>query len=212
MQSLNNKIESKDLYKAFELLNQKKLDEAEKLLVKGLNEAKAANDPLLTGLFYSAHGILYKLKKDFRKAWKFYEQAEKLIPDDPALKIISSRLLVDYFGQYDTAIRKMNKVIEKVGDDLTFLHSAYGIQGLSYLKKGNKKKALECLEKSIGDNFKGLQSAANLDFRLVEALMKKKTELKSCRSFIEKALAFAKQTKERQHERILKRLLDEFPA
>lgn len=212
MQSENATIQSKDLTQAFKLLNQKKLDEAEVVLTKGLNEAKAANDKILQGVFYSSFGILFKLKKNFRKAWKYYEQAEKIIPADPALKIISSRLLADYFGQHDTVIRKMQKVIDQAGNDLSFLHSAYSLQGFSYLKKGNKKKALECLKLSMGDHFKGMQTAANLDYRLVEALTKKKTDLKACRDFLEQALSFAKSTREVPHQKILGQLLKKFPA
>ena|SRR3989338_7812729 len=212
MQKINARIESKVIYKAFELMQKKKLDEAEGLLSKGLSEAKTARDLILTGLFYSAYGVLFKLKKEYRKAWKYYEQAEKLIPDDPALKIISARLLVDYFGQYDTAIRKMEKILPKIGSDMTFLHQAYTVLGLAWLKKGNKKKAVDCLAKSMGDNFKGLQSGANFDFRLVEEMMKKKSNPTACRTFLEKAIAFVKETREIQHERLIKRMLDLFPA
>ncbi|MBI2339685.1 MAG: hypothetical protein HYU99_04875 [Deltaproteobacteria bacterium] len=212
MQKMNERIQSKAIYKAFELMRQKKFDESEAVLTEGLKEAQTARDLVLTALFYSAYGVLFKLKKEYRKAWKYYEQAEKLIPDDPALKIISSRLLVDYFGQHDTVIRKMEKILPKLGNDMTFLHQAYTVLGLAYLKKGNKKKAGECLTKSAGNDFKGLQSGANFDFRLVEEMMKKKNNPAACRGFLEKALAFVKETKEIQHERILKRLLDLFPA
>ena len=133
MQKINERIQSKSIYKAFELMRGKKFDEAESLLSKGLSEAKAARDLVLTGLFYSAYGILFKLKKEYRKSWKYYEQAEKLIPDDPALKIISARLLVETFGQYDTAIRKMEKIVPKLGSDMTFLHQAYTVLALSLL-------------------------------------------------------------------------------
>jgi len=211
MQKMDSKIQSKELYKAFEWMRKKKLEEAEKCLQKGLEEAKAVKDLVLEGLYYSAYGVLYKIKKDFRQAWKYYERAEKLIPDDPALKIISSQLLIDYFGQYDTAIRKMEKVIKQVGKDVIFLHQAYTIQGLGYLKKGDKKKALEALKKSIGDDFKGLQTVANIDFRLMQEMAKKKTALDTCRLFLEKALAFAKGTKEKQNQKILEKMLEGFP-
>ncbi|MBI4410934.1 MAG: hypothetical protein HY541_00420, partial [Deltaproteobacteria bacterium] len=133
MQKINERLQSKTIYKAFELMRQKKFDGSEELLARGLKEAQTARDLVLTALFYSAYGVLFKLKKEYRKAWKYYEQAEKLIPDDPALKIISARLLVDTFGQYDTAIRKMEKIVPKIGSDMTFLHQAYTVLGLAWL-------------------------------------------------------------------------------
>lgn len=212
MQSMNAKIRSQDLLKAFSLMHNKKFDEAEKALSASLKAALGEKDGILAGLCYSAYGVLYKLKKEFRKAWKYYEQAEKFIPDDPALKLISARLLVDYFGQYDTVIRKMDKVVKMTGSDFVFLHQALTIQGTAYLKAGNKKKAVECLVKSMGVNFDGLQSAANLDFKLVNEFVKKRIEAKLCREFLEQAWKFAKKSRESAHEKFIKGLLSAFPA
>lgn len=207
----STKIQSLLLNKAFELLQKKKFGEAETLLAQGLQEAKENKNKILEGLFYSAHGIYHKLKKEFRKAWKYYEKAEKLIPDDPALKIITARLLIDSFGQHDLVIKKMEKIIPLVGRDPTFLHPIYTILGLAYLKKGNRQKAVECVLQSMGADFLGLQTAANLDFRLVEALLQKKAAVPECRIFLEKALLFSKQTKEVSFQKLISQMLALFP-
>lgn len=204
---MNSKIESKPLLKAFGLMHKKKLKEAETILAYGLKEAEVLHDELLMGLYNSAYGVLYKLKKEFRKAWKYYEQAERLIPDDPALKIISARLLVDYFGQYDTVIRKMDKLMAMANGDFVLLHQAHTIQGLAHLRSGNKKKAVASLEKAMGKNFEGLQTATNLDFKLVHEMIKKKVNLPLCRHYLESARKFAKKMRESAHEKLIARLL-----
>lgn len=212
MQSPDTKIGSKPLYQAFELIHRKKLPEAEALLTQGLKEAEAARDLTLIGLYYSAFGVLYKIKKDYRKAWKYYEKAEKNIPDDPALKIISARLLVDYFGQYDTVIRKMEKVLSQVKESFPLVHEVYNIQGLAYLKKGNKKQALECLKASRGDDFKGLQTAANFDFRLLQELVRKKIDLNYCHEYLKAAQNYVQGTREVPYQKMISRLLENFPT
>lgn len=208
---LDEPIKAKRLLLAFGLMNEKKYDQAEKALTEGLKEAETARDLVLQGLHYSAFGVLSKLKKDFRKAWKYYEQAEKLIPDDLALKIISARLLVEYFGQYDTVIRKMEKAAKMEGADFVFLHQILTTQGLAYLRAGNKKKAAECLKKAMGKNFDGIQSMVNLDLKLVGEMTAKKVDPPLCRAYLNGAATFAKKTKEGVHEKIIKRLLDLFP-
>ncbi len=210
MNPLDQKMKSQKLYQAFDLMNQKKLDEAHAILAEGLKEAEVVHDEMMQGLFNSAFGILYKIKKDFRKAWKYYEKAEKLIPADPTLKIISGNLLCDYFGQYDIVIRKMNEVIQMVGGDINFTHQAYSLMGRASLKKGKKDQAIQCLKDSMGDNFKGMVSAVNLNFKLVEVLIKKKIEPELCREFLNKAREFAGKNKDKAHEKLLKKMLELF--
>ena len=83
--------------------------------------------------------------------------------------------------------------------------------GLALLKKGDRHKALESLQESMEDNFEGLASASNVDMKLVEALLRKKVGLPECRVYIEKALEFAKSTKEEKYVDLFSRLLDAFP-
>lgn len=73
-------------YRAFELMRLKQLDDAEKLLSNCLSKVE---DDVSKALFHSSLGVLYKMKGEFKTAWRHYERAEKLIPNDPALKIIS---------------------------------------------------------------------------------------------------------------------------
>lgn len=207
-----NSQDSKNLAKCFSLMHRKKLDDAEKLISQGLKEAEYKRDLNLQGLYWSAFGVLHKLKKDFRKAWKCYDQAEKLIPDDPALKIISSRLLIDYFSQYDTVLKKMEKIEEGCKGNTAFLHQIHALMGLAWLKKGDRKKAAEFLKRSMEGGFKGLESSVNLDLKLLEELMKKKVEPMLCKAYLETALKFAQANKEKVFEKLFKLFLKNFPA
>lgn len=207
MQSLNNTLIEKNLNTAFERMKLKKYDEAKALLDKGIKEAEKKKDVVLMGVYCSAFGVLFKLKKEFRKSWKFYEQAEKCIPGDLSLKLISCRLLADYFGQYDTVIRKMEKVIETAPHDPILQHQASTLAGYAFFKKGDKKKGIEFFKKSMADGFKKLQTAANLDFKLVGELLRKKQEKELCRQYLETALKFAQSTKEKPYQQLIHQML-----
>lgn len=211
MHTMDQKISSKSLTRSFELMNLKRLDEAKQLLDEGMKEAKAANDKILTALFYSGYGVYHKLRKEYRKAWRAYEQAERLIPDDPSLKIISARLLVDFFGQYGTVVKKMERVIAMVGSNFPYLHQAYTLQGVAFFKNGNKKEAIACLKKSMAGNLSRLETLSNLDMNLIHEFLKKKTEMALCRQYLEAARDFARKTKEAHYEKFILRLLDLIP-
>lgn len=210
MQTLDSPIQSRNLRTAFNLIGQKKYEEAEAILEDGLKLAERGRDRILQGLFLSGLGILYKVQNEFQRAWKYYEKAEKLIPEDPALKIISARLLVEAFAQYDTAIRKLKKLETTMGHDMDFLHQIYVIMGWAFLKKSDKKKAVECFEKSMGDNFCGVTTSANLDFKLVEEFAKKKWEPELCLDFLKKARAFAIKKKEPKTAKLIQNLMQAF--
>ncbi len=209
MQSLKTPLAEKNLDSAFELMKTRKYDEAEALLEKGMKEAEQKKDIVLVGVYSSAFGVLLKLKKEFRKSWKFYEQAEKCIPDDLSLKLISCRLLADYFGQYDTVIRKMEKVIQLAKEDPILQHQANTLAGYASFKKGDKKRGIDFFRKSMADGFKGLQTAANLDFKLVGELVKKKQEKDLCRQYLEMALKWTQTTKEKPYQQLIRRMLDQ---
>lgn len=205
--SIDSPIHSQLLFQAFALIKAKKWDEAEKLLSEGLKDAELKKDLSLIGLFHSAFGIFYKLKKEFRKSWKHYEQAEKLFPEDLSLKLISSRLLVDFFGQYDTVLRKMDKVLASAELNFPMAHQAYTLKGLACLRKSDKKRASESLQLAMGKNFEGLQSGANFDWSLVSEMIKKKIEPNLCRDYLNAANQFVKKTKEKPYEELIQRLL-----
>jgi tetratricopeptide (TPR) repeat protein len=209
---MDEKIHSERLYKAFDLMSVKDFGGAEQELNAGLAEAEAQEDRILSALFYSTLGVLFKMKKEFAKAWKFYERAEKLLPEDPALKLISARLLIDVFGQFDTAIRRCQRVLEISRSDPPFLHQAQVTMGMAYLKKGERTKAVQCLVDAMEDDFGGLISAGNIDLKLLEALIRKKNGLPECKTYLEKALVFATNKKEEKYVDLLKRLIEAFPA
>lgn len=199
-------------YQAFEMMKAKKLDEAEKLLKTNLEKSK---DPTAQALFYSSLGVLYKIKGDFKGAWRHYEKAEKLIPNDPALKIIVARLLIEHYSQYDGAIKRAKKVLEIIPKNPVFAHQSYITMGLAYCKKSDKKRSIENLEKSWGNDFEGFVTCKNIDFHLVEMLLRKGWGVEICYRFINKALAFAKAHKEQifidSFEKMLKAFEHEYP-
>ncbi|MBI4126896.1 MAG: hypothetical protein HY465_05320, partial [Deltaproteobacteria bacterium] len=122
-------------YRAFELMKAKQYAETEKLLVNNLARTE---DETAIALYHSTLGVLFKLQGEYRTAWKHYERAEKLLPKDPALKIISARLLIDQFNEYDQAIKKAKKVLSLIPDNPVFAHQAHITMGLAYVKKGQK--------------------------------------------------------------------------
>lgn len=209
--TLDQKVENERLYKAFDFMAAKNLDAAESELNAGLGEAKGQKDPVLSALFYSTLGVLYKIRKDFQKAWKFYEQAEKLLPHDPALKLISARLLIDVFGQYEAATRRCQKVLELSKNDPPFYHQALVTQGMAFLKGGKVNEAVDCLVEAMDKDFEGLVTAANIDLRLVEALLKKKTAVPESFAYLAKALEFAQSTGEDKFVLLFQKLIESFP-
>lgn len=194
--------------RAFELMQSKQYEEAEKLLNKNMGRV---DDNVAVGLFHSALGVLYKLKGEVKTAWKHYQRAEKLIPDDPALKIIMARLLIDRFAEYDLAIKKVKKVENIVKDNPVFLHQVFVTMGLAYLGKGKKKQATELLNKSIINHFAGFVSTQNIDFSLVEDLLRQGHAIEESRNFLERAHAFAKTQNEFTWIELINRMLQAFP-
>jgi len=211
MISLDEKIQIPDLYKAFKLIRDKKFSEAESLLLKLETDYEKKGEEMIAGAMCSTLGLLYKAQKEYRKAWKIYDKAEKKIPDDPSLKIINARLLIEYFAQYDTVIKKMGKAEKLAGEDFSFLHVIYTLTGVAYLKKGNTKKAVDYLKKSMGNSFAGLGTSANFEFKLFEEMTKKKLEPKLCLSFLSEALSFAKKKREKNYAALIQIMIDKYP-
>lgn len=179
---------------SFSLMKSKQYEDAEKLLTNNLAKTE---DKVGSALYHSALGVLHKLKGDFKTAWRHYERAEKLLPEDPALKIIVARLLLEQFNEHGAAIRRANKVLKIIPNNPVFVHQAYITLGLAYCKKLQKTKAVESLEKAWGNDFEGFVTAKNIDFQLVEALLRKGWGVDVCYRFLNKALAFAKGRKEK---------------
>ena len=210
--SLNQPIYSPPLQKIVELIHLKKFKEAEEKLEKGVAESKKNKDPVLEACIYSIWGMLCRLKQENKTAWRYYEKAEKLLPENPSLKLISARLLSEVFNQYETAIKKCEKVLKLANKSRPLCHQAQSLLGWIYLKKGNSKKALKFLEEAMEDNFSRMISAQNIDFKLIEALLRKKIGFKECRNYLEKALQFAEKMKEPKEVEKIRQVLVHFPT
>jgi tetratricopeptide (TPR) repeat protein len=196
-------------HRAFELIATKQYGDAEKLLAS--NMARTDDDASIA-LYHSVMGVLFKVQGEYKIAWRHYQRAEKLLPDDPALKIISARLLISEFAEYRQAIKKAKKVLATIPGNPVFAHQAYTTMGLAFCGKGQRKKAVSMLETSWGEDFQGFVSAKNVDFELVEALVRRGWGLDSCRSFLAKAVDFATKTGEENYHSLFKRMLTAFDA
>lgn len=194
-------------YKAFGLMQTKQLDEAEKLLSNCLSKVE---DPVARGLFHSSLGVLFKMKGDFKTAWRHYERAEKLIPNDPALKIISARLLIDEFAEFDQAVKKAKKVLALIPNNPVFKHQAYITMGLAYAKKGDKKRSIEMVVKAMEGDFQGFITTKNIDFNLCEIVLKKGWAEKEAKDFLDKACEFAKIHEENDWVETIQKMLSAF--
>lgn len=194
-------------YRAFELIGAKQYADAEKLL--SINMART-EDKTAIALYHSVLGVLFKVQGEYKTAWRHYERAEKLMPDDPALKIISARLLIEQFAEYSQAIKRAKKAMDLSPGNPVFTHQGYTTMGLAYCKKGDRKKTLEMLNHSQINDFMDFISAKNIDFELVEAMLRRGWGEENCRAFIVKALEFAKKTKEDQYIRLFGKMLAAF--
>ncbi|MBN1283433.1 MAG: hypothetical protein JXA24_06660 [Proteobacteria bacterium] len=194
-------------YRAFELIAAKQYADAEKLLAGTMSRT---DDDAAVALYHSVMGVLFKVQGEFKTAWKHYERAEKLLPRDPALKIISARLLIEQFAEYDQAVRKAKKVLDLIPGNPVFAHQAYTTMGLAYLKKGDRRKAADMLGRSMGDGFKGFVSAKNIDLALVEGLMRRGAALEVCRRFLSEANEFAVASGEEEFVSLFSRLMEAF--
>ncbi|MBI1909295.1 MAG: hypothetical protein HYS22_03915 [Deltaproteobacteria bacterium] len=196
-----------EIYQAFGLIKEKRLAEAEELLRKEISET---SPPMETALLHSVLGFLYRVKGEAKAAWREYEQAERLMPGDPALKIISARFLIDEFAQYDTALKKAKEVLKLAKGSPSFEHQARTTMGLACLRKGDRKKAVTLFKEILQEGFEGMVSAENIDFHLVEAFMKRNLEKPLCHEFVKKGLALARAKNEAKMITFLEHLLEVF--
>jgi tetratricopeptide (TPR) repeat protein len=201
---------SQDIYQAFHKMKEKDYASAESLLQEGLKKAESGQKSADKALIYSSLGVLSKVKGDTKEAWRYYEKAEKLLPEDPSLKIIIAKFLIDCFAQYDTAIKKLKQVLKIAKGSGSFEHQAYATMAIAYLKKGEKRKATELFDLSMEDDFLGISSAENLNFEMIEAFLSRNCEVDRCRRFVERALAMARKRGEEKPVQFLTKLLDSF--
>jgi len=207
---MNREEVSRDIYDAFQKIKEKDYAAAETLLQDGLKKAEGGPDKTQAALFHSAMGVLFKLKGDYKAAWRYYEKAEKLMPEDPALKIIMAKLLIDQFAQYDTAVKKLKEVLKVAKGSGSFEHQAHATMAIAYLKKGDKKKAAEMMNKAMEEDFERITSAENLNFEVIETFLSRNFEVGRCQRYVEKALALARKRREEKPVQFLTKLLESF--
>lgn len=200
----------REIYDAFRKMKEKDYPAAEALLQDGLKKAESEQNQTQAALFYSAMGVLAKLKGDYKAAWRCYEKAEREMPEDPSLKIIMAKLLIDQFAQYDTALKKLKQVLKLAKGSGSFEHQAHATMAIAYLKKGDKKKASAMMERAMEEDFERVASAENLNFEVIEAFLARNFEVSHCQRYVEKALALARKRKEEKPVQFLTKLLDSF--
>jgi tetratricopeptide (TPR) repeat protein len=198
------------IYDAFRRMKAKDFGSAESLLREGLQKAESEQKSTEQALFHSTLGVLAKLKGEYKEAWRCYERAEKLLPDDPSLKLIMAKLLIDQFSQFDQAIRKMKQILKLAKGSASFEHQAHATMAIAFLKKGDRKKAVEMFELSVGRDFEGVSSAENLNFEVIEAFLARSFEVDRCKRYVLKALDLARKHAEDKPIQFLTKLLESF--
>lgn len=194
-----------EVISALQFAKEKNYAEAETLLQKGITDQ---TPPEEKAILYSTLGLVHKMQGKIEEAWQVYQRAEAQIPDDPLLKIIVARFLIQDHPQYDQAIVRTKQILKVAKDIPSFSHQAYALMGLAYLKKGNKRKASELLEKAMKGDFAGIASAENIDFQLVEAFLSRNCEVSQCRRYITAAINLARDRREYKLLALFQKLLD----
>ncbi|MBI2083739.1 MAG: hypothetical protein HYT76_09290 [Deltaproteobacteria bacterium] len=202
MENINPQI-----YEAFQKIKEKDFSAAEKILQEGLLRFEQVGDETQQALFHSTWGVLCKVKGEDKEAWRHYERAEKLLSDDPSLKIISAKFLIERFAQYDTALKKLKKVLEMTKGSPSFEHQTHAIMALAYLKKGERKKAKTSLEASMTGDFQLMVTAANINLEVIEGFLARNFEVNLCRTYLEKGLVLAEAKKEEKFIQLFTKLL-----
>lgn len=199
-----------EVYEAFHRIKARDYAGAESLLKEGLKKVEEGGDKIQQAVFWSTLGVLEKIRGNYREAWRHYEKSEKLLPEDPSLKIIMAKLLIDQFAQYDTAIKKLKAVLKIARGSGSFEHQAHATMAIAYLKKGEKKKAIEMFDHSMVDDFERVTTAENLNLEVIEAFLARSLEVDRCKRYIEKALNLARKRKEEKPIQFLTQLLNSF--
>lgn len=174
--------------RAFELLRAQQTADAEKLLANALTKV---TDPVGVAVLHSALGVVERVRGNSKAALRHYERAERLMADDPALKLITARLLIDQFREYDAAIRRCQKAIKLLPGNPVVVHHAHTLIGVAHVGLGKKAAAVASLETSIVGDFRHFVTAENLDFHLVEACARKRWGISECERFLEAAKTLA---------------------
>ena len=200
-----------EIHDAFRKMKEKDYGGAAARLAEGLKKAEQAGDPARQALFHSTLGVLNRLKGEMKEAWRHYEKAEKLLPDDPSLQIISAKFLVEQFAQYDTALKKLKGVLKQAKGSPSFEHQAHAIRAAAWLRKGERKKAVQSLEAAMAGDFLPMISAENINLDVIAAFLSRNFEPGLCRRYLEKGLELARQRGEERPLKLFTRLLESPP-
>ncbi|MBI4373901.1 MAG: hypothetical protein HY542_03390 [Deltaproteobacteria bacterium] len=198
------------IYEAFQKIKEGNFPAAEKILKEGLQGIAPAGDETQQALYHSTWGVLCKVKGEDKEAWRHYDLAEKLLPEDPSLKIISAKFLIERFAQFDTALKKLKKVLEVAKGSPSFEHQAHAIMALAYLKKGERKRAKTSLESAMAGDFQSMITAANINLDVIDGFLARNFEVGLCKAYLEKGLALAASKKEEKSVELFKKLLQSF--
>jgi tetratricopeptide (TPR) repeat protein len=163
-------------------------------------------------VLHSTSALILRQKGEKEEALNAYSKAESCLPDDPILKIILSRFLIEETEQYDLAIKKAKQILKSSKDIPSLRHQAYCLIGHAYLKQGIKKRAVEMLEKAMSNSFAGISSVENIDFSLVEALLRRNLEVEKCQHYVDLACDLARQNREFKAMAKFRKILDSFSA
>jgi len=181
---------------------------AEKALQDGIDSGSAEGEEL--AVLYSTLGMIQKKQGKLQEAWNSYQLAERTVEDDPVLKVLTSRFLLNELGRYDDAIKRAKLILKTAKDVPSLRHQAYAIIGLAYLRKGQQRKAIEMLDKAMENHFTGMTSADNIDFNLVEGLVREQIAVDKCQDYIRAACEFARSKREFKAMTIFQQILDSF--
>lgn len=187
--------------RAFVLIRDKQFEDAAKLLTNCMSKTE---DPVAVGLFHSTLGVLEKARGDFKASLTHYQRAEKLLSEEPSLKLITARLLIDEMKDYAGAIKRCTQAMKLVPGHPVIAHHAKTLIGLARVGQGKRRSAQRMLEESIVDKFTNFVTARNIDFHLVEECVRREWCLDICKNFLQYARSFA----ESRHESTFVRSID----
>lgn len=202
MIDLDQKISDPKIKKVYELLNLRKFNEAKRLIIEGIKSSK--DRPELLIAYYISAGMMFRLEGIPKYALKSYEEAEKIVPDDLHLKFIIAKLMAESTPQYEEVIERIENIIPIIQGKFEYEHAAASILGLAYLKKGKVDLAIKMLERSSGEEFKGLRHVSQIELTLVENLIKQNLAHKECREFLNQAAKFSRRCQEPEFEKFFK--------
>jgi len=204
------RVVRKEIMEALDLVRARNYEGAEAVLRSGLEAV--TDDPQELAVLFSTLGMIQIRQGKIDEAWASYEQAEQATPTDPVLKVIIARFLLTEAARYNEAMKRGKQILKAAQDVPSLKHQAHAIMGLAYFKKGNKKKAGEMLQKAMEDKFLGMATADNIDFNLVEALVRDDLELATCQTYVAAARDFARTKREFKAMAIFQKILDSFGA